>query len=260
MKKHLFLPLCMWLVVMLAVAQSQMVVITAGGQRTEYAITDFQKIVPTVNGGDSTLTVYSRGDVQLQPGARMVAFAIVPPEEFEEDEVTIATSTTEAVFTWPKIEGANTYKLVIYKDDACTEILMTLTFNREGYLVNLDLTGLRAAPQSNTFTITGLDEGTSYYYAIAALDAVGLELNVEQGTFQTQATAVDEYAADGVQVYSRHLTLVVDAPAESDIVFCDAIGRTLGQAVRATHAECQVQLQGVYLVRVAGHLYKLLAW
>ena len=258
--KKLFQILALSLMPLAGWAQSQMVVITANGQRSEYAITDFYKIVPTVSGTDSTLTVYSRGEVQLQSGARMVAFAIVPPEEFQEDEVVIETTTTTAEFTWPRVTGANTYKLVIYKDDACTEILMTLTFNRDGYLVNLDLTGLRSAPESFDFTITGLDEATTYYYAIAALDAVGLELNVEQGTFQTLTTAVDEYAADGVQVYSRNLTLVVDAPGESDILFYDTIGRTLGQAVRATHAECRVQLQGVYLVRVGERLFKLVVW
>ena len=253
----------LWSLALLSVggmAQSQMVVITAGGQRSEYAITDFYKIVPAVSGGDSTLTVYSRGETQLQSGARMVAFTVVPPVEFEEEEVTVEATTTTAEFSWPRVVGANTYKLVIYKDDACTEILMTLTFNRDGYLVNLDLTGLRNAPESFDFTITGLEESTTYYYAIAALDAVELELSVEQGTFHTLSTPVAEQPADGVQVYSRNRTMVVEAPAESEILFYDAIGRTLGKAVRATHAECEVQLSGVYLVRVDGRLYKLLVW
>ena len=258
--KKLFSLLSLTLLALGCMAQSQMVVITANGQRSEYAITDFYKIVPTVSGTDSTLTVYSRGEVQLQSGARMVAFAIVPPEEFQEDEVVVETTTTTAEFSWPKVTGANSYQLVIYKDGACTEILMTLTFNRDGYLINLDLTGLRSAPESFDFTITGLDEATTYYYAIAALDAVGLELNVEQGTFQTLSTPVREQEMDGVQVYSRNRTMVVNAPYECEVLFFDSIGRTFGQAVKTRHAECEVQLPGVYMVRVNDATYKLLIW
>ena len=116
--KKLFSLLSLTLLALGCMAQSQMVVITANGQRSEYAITDFYKIVPTVSGTDSTLTVYSRGEVQLQSGARMVAFAIVPPEEFQEDEVVVETTTTTAEFSWPKVTGANSYQLVIYKDGA----------------------------------------------------------------------------------------------------------------------------------------------
>ena len=117
-------------------------------------------------------------------------------------------------------------------------------------------------PELFHYTIDGLEAFTTYYYAIAAVDAVGLELNVEQGTFNTLPTtvsdALEEYVP--VQVYTRNRTLVVDAPAESDVLFFDTVGRTMGNTLWTTHAECSVQLPGVYMVRVNRRSYKLLVW
>ena len=147
MKKLLGM-LCGLLAAMGGLAQSQMVVVTANGVRSEYAIVDFGRLVPDFSGGDTTLTVYARNGAVLQSGARMVSYTVVPPEEFEEEEVVIETTTSTASFSWPKVEGANTYQLVVYEDQSREDILMTLTFNRDGRLVNEDRTGLRTGPES----------------------------------------------------------------------------------------------------------------
>ncbi|MBO4370915.1 MAG: fibronectin type III domain-containing protein [Paludibacteraceae bacterium] len=249
-----------WLLACCCIAQSQFVVITANGTRSEYVITDFGKLVPRFSNGDTTLTVYSPEGSALETTARMVSFSILPPEEFEEEEVVIEATSYEAEFSWPKVEGANTYTLVIYEDENREYIRETLTFNRDGRLVNRDQTGLRSAPESFDYTVTGLDPSTEYYYTIAAIDAVGLELNVEQGSFSTLATSAKEQEPDAVCVYSHNHTIVVKSPVECDVIFYDNIGRMLGSAVRTSQAWCKVQLEGVYMVRVNGRTYKLLVW
>ena len=196
----------------------------------------------------------------MQSQARMVSFVVLPPEEFEDEEVEIETTSSTAEFSWPKVDGANTYELAVYGDPNHENILTTLTFNREGRLVNEDNTGLRGASEEFRYTVTGLDAASTDYYSIVAKDAVGLDLEFEQGTFNTLSTLVAEQPSAGVQVYSRNRTLVVDAPSECDVLFYDTLGRALGSSVKTRHAECTVQLQGVYLVRVNEVQYKLLVW
>lgn len=92
------------------------------------------------------------------------------------DDITITPSDCEATVVWLSHDQAATYSLVITKKG---ETYCTLTFNKYGQLINIALAPARvrakqdAAEYTETgysFTITGLEMGTTYDYTFAVLN------------------------------------------------------------------------------------------
>ncbi len=113
--------------------------------------------------------------------------------------VIITTSDTEAEITWPSDDKADTYSLVITQDG---KEVCTLIFNSNGQLMRIAL----AAPSHNgathhapaamltqsgyRFTVTGLNSGTQYAYAIDVKDKAGTSLNTYKGSFTTTVNGI----------------------------------------------------------------------
>ncbi len=117
------------------------------------------------------------------------------------DSVTIVPTDNTATFTWPAVEGATTYTLIVWADENQTERICTLTFDAIGRLINIDFSRNKPAKQQTSghglnFTVTGLEAGTQYYYTFEAkLDDVTLD--TKQGTFTTEGgTGVDNIRTD----------------------------------------------------------------
>lgn len=109
----------------------------------------------------------------------------------ETNEVNITPSQTTADVTWPIVEGADTYDLIIYNESG--DEIETYIFNAQGQLQSIILhapSRLNNQQQTQTvgfsFTITGLDSGTTFSYTLIAKDNEDNILNTVNGSFTTQ--------------------------------------------------------------------------
>ena len=117
----------------------------------------------------------------------------IASDEVPTVDIVITPGSTDVTITWPTEEGADTYTIVIKKDG---EVVCTLTFNAEGQLLNIAFApgrdGNRPAQYAEQvansgfrFTVTGLEEDTSYDYTITTKDASGNSLTTHSGEFTT---------------------------------------------------------------------------
>ena len=125
------------------------------------------------------------------------------------DHVTAETTETAVNFTWPSVEGASYYTLIIWANEERTEKICTLTFNSMGQLVEIDFS--KHAPvrramntaASFSFRYNGLSEGTDYWFTMTASDENDTELFNASGSFATLGantpTGIDDVQRDDVQ-------------------------------------------------------------
>jgi hypothetical protein len=109
-------------------------------------------------------------------------------------DVTITPSDYEATVVWLSHADAAAYALVITKNDVT---FCTLKFNKYGQLTNIAFAPSRthhnkqqAAEATSTgysFTITGLDENTTYGYAFSVLNEESAVIEEFVGEFTTQS-------------------------------------------------------------------------
>jgi hypothetical protein len=124
--------------------------------------------------------------------------AIFMEEEGEQDTTTVQPSSTSATFTWPFIVGGFSYSLTIYLDAACTIPFCTITFNQYGQLIGITF-GNRAPRRSMeqedgfTYTVSGLDANTEYYFKMETMDEDNKLINTDEGAFRTtnEATGIE---------------------------------------------------------------------
>lgn len=124
--------------------------------------------------------------------------AIFMEEEEEQDTTTVQPSSTSATFTWPFIVGGFSYSLTIYLDVACTIPFCTITFNQYGQLIGITF-GNRAPRRSMeqedgfTYTVSGLDVNTEYYFKMETMDEDNKLINTDEGAFRTtnEATGIE---------------------------------------------------------------------
>ena len=119
-------------------------------------------------------------------------------------EAAVATQTDDhsVQFTWPAVEGASYYTLIIWANEERTEKICTLTFNNMGQLVEINFSKHAPARLANnaagsfSFRYNGLDENTHYWYTMGAYDVQNTELYYTSGSFVTAgagtATGVDD--------------------------------------------------------------------
>ena len=124
--------------------------------------------------------------------------------ELPEKEPEVETQPDEhsVQFTWPSVEGATYYTLIIWANEERTEKICTLTFNSMGQLVEIDFSKhaptRRAKNTTGTFSFryNGLDENTDYWFTMTASDANDTELFYASGSFATlganMPTAIEE--------------------------------------------------------------------
>ncbi len=128
--------------------------------------------------------------------------------ELPEKEPEVETQPDEhsVQFTWPAVDGASYYTLIIWANEERTEKICTLTFNSMGQLVEIDFSKhapvRRAMNTAGTFSFryNGLDENTHYWYTMGAYDAQDTELFQTSGSFATAGagtpTGVEEGPSD----------------------------------------------------------------
>lgn len=181
-----------------------------------YAITP-QAIDTTVFGG---VSLESEG-IQYAPVDKSTCKLYVPEKSIElyraaegwkdfvnilpiaEEDVGVTTTTTEttATISWPQVTGAASYELVIKDKDG--NIICTLIFNAQGQLLSIAFhaPSRNETPQQTqtagfAFTVTGLEEGTTYSYTLTAKNSAGNVIDTKTGTFTTNGLeAIDDINA-----------------------------------------------------------------
>ncbi len=108
----------------------------------------------------------------------------------ETTEVKVTPSETTAEVVWPTISGAATYELVIKDKDG--NVICTLIFNANGQLTQIAFNAPSRdhAPQQTqaagfSFTVTGLEGGTSYDLTMTSKDSNGSTLDEKTISFTT---------------------------------------------------------------------------
>ena len=125
----------------------------------------------------------------------------------ETTEVKVDPTATTADVVWPAVENAATYELVI--KDKSGNVVCTLIFNANGQLTQIAF----GAPARNNaaqaagfaFTVTGLEEGTSYDLTITAKDGNGTTLDEKTIAFTTSG----ETGVDALQAGELHSSKVL---------------------------------------------------
>ena len=117
----------------------------------------------------------------------------------ETTEVKVEPTGTTADVVWPVVENAATYELVIKDKDG--NVVCTLIFNANGQLTQIAFGAPARDNAAQTagfsFTVTGLEEGTSYDLTITAKDGNGTKLDEKTISFTTTGeTGVDALQAD----------------------------------------------------------------
>lgn len=168
--------------------------------------------------------------------------------EMEKEEVEIVEDETSVEITWPKVEGADNYTIVITYQGMP---ICTLTFNALGQLVNINFErhgAPRAATEGFKFTVTGLDSGTQYAYSVVAT-AQGEEVKSYTGEFTTlgEATGVVEGVESNPVIVVEGLIV----SERGDVT----IYTVTGNDVTAHNGNLSA---GVYLVRVGTDVQKVM--
>ena len=133
--------------------------------------------------------------------------AIFMADEEEQDTTTVDPSSTTATFTWPFIVGGFSYSLTIYLDFTCTIPLCTITFNQYGQLIGIvfgNRAPRRALAQDEgfTYTVSGLDANTEYFFKMETMDEENKLINTDEGSFTTTngTTGFEDIKSDKIVV------------------------------------------------------------
>ena len=181
-------------------------------------ITCYSQRPPTVNGGNvlyglnySTI-VYVPADYldtyKMHDAWGLYDVRPIGAKSTQTDNVQVTPQENTADIVWPAVSGAASYEMVI--KDKQGNIICTLIFNTQGQLTQL----VFHAPAANgkqmpeqtmaagfSFTITGLNQGTTYNYTITSKDVNGNVLDTKSGTFTTNGTTGIDNVID-----TQHLT------------------------------------------------------
>ena len=130
--------------------------------------------------------------------------AIFMEEEEEQDTISVTPTSTTVTFTWSLIIDAYTYSLTIYLDAAKTIPFCTITFNKHGQLMGIKFGNripYRNMEQKDgfTYTVSGLNANTEYYFKMESIDEDSKLINTDEGSFYTTAAATSvEYQQSNV--------------------------------------------------------------
>ena len=124
----------------------------------------------------------------------------------ETTDVNVTPAENTAEVAWPAVSGAATYELVI--KDKSGNVICTLVFNANGQLTQIafNAPSRNNAPQQTqaagfSFTVTGLEEGTSYDLTITSKDNNGTTLDTKTISFTTtgEPQGIEDVPSDQVQ-------------------------------------------------------------
>ena len=178
--------------------------------------------VYSVTGGETTnySVVYNRNQIgyaaPVIPGGGGGTVDPEPEIPTVSNPVVAERTATTAAITWEKVSGATSYKLFLYAKKTDSTPLKTYEFDKDGKLKATTI----------SFTLTGLEEGKSYYIETAAYNALGTLLVKKSVELSATPTGI-EAISEGSQLYTVKGAIVV-APAEPlQVAIYSVTGQTL---------------------------------
>ena len=178
-------------------------------------ITCYSMRPPTVNNGafedlDYSTIVYVPADYlntyKMHDFWGIYDVRPIGASKTETTEVKVEPTENTAEVAWPAVSGAATYELVI--KDKGGNVICTLIFNAQGQLTQIafNAPSRNNAPQQTqaagfSFTVTGLEEGTSYDLTITSKDNNGGTLDTKTVSFTTtgEPQGIEDVLSDQVQ-------------------------------------------------------------
>ena len=110
------------------------------------------------------------------------------------DNIQVTPTDNTANIVWPKVNGAETYELVI--KDKSGNVICTLIFNANGQLTSIafNAPARNNAPQQTqaagfAFTVTGLNSGTNYDLVMTSKNSNGETIQTKTVSFTTTGNA-----------------------------------------------------------------------
>lgn len=113
---------------------------------------------------------------------------IVEAANVETNDVKVTPTDSSVVIVWPVTSGAETYELII--KDKNGKIVCTLTFNANGMLIQIAFKApAREQSTGFSFTVTGLENNTSYDLTITAKNGSGTTIDEKAISFTTTGSS-----------------------------------------------------------------------
>ena len=166
--------------------------------------------------------------------------------------VQITTESNSAVVSFPKIDNATNYSLNVYSDEGQTILVKELHLDANG--------NLRAAQQTLSCTVSGLNANAQYYYSLAPYDTNGNMLSIFSGNFTTtNNTAINVIESQELKIYpnptKNEIFINSELPIKK-VEISDLTGHNV-KIFSTTSVQNGVQtislsslLKGIYLVKV----------
>ena len=178
-------------------------------------------------------------------------YCISEATALDADEVFVDPKQNEAIFSLPFVDGAESYSLVISKEDG--SLFCTINFDGDGCVKNIQHArtkkyDLKDNVAGYLHTATKLIGGTNYTYKYGARDAVDVVFKVYTGAFRTTGTATGINNVEQEKIISTMCNQILvngEAPA-----FVYTIS---GQKIANNNLK-----SGVYYVNVEGENVKVL--
>ena len=141
-------------------------------------------------------------------------------------DLTVTPDETTANVTWPAVQGAYTYELVI--KDRSGNTVCTLVFNANGQLTAIAFNApardrAPQQPQANgfEFTVTGLDRGTGYDLTMTSKDSGGSTLDQKTVSFTTTTETTT-----GIDQVRQQKTVNTNKVIRNGILYIERDGKT----------------------------------
>lgn len=163
------------------------------------------------------------------------------------NEIATVPESTKVSFTWEAEEGASTYRLDVYEDEAMTRLAGTLLFDAEGNVVE------KRAATRLTATIDGLSASTDYYYRMTAYGETEQVISQYTGTFSTtEADAIMGTVAEEMSVAAVPGGIVVRHAPEGVVRVFAISGACVATRMSEGSGNLSVDLDKGFYVVVAG--------
>lgn len=163
------------------------------------------------------------------------------------NEIATVPESTKVSFTWEAEEGASTYRLDVYEDEAMTKLAGTLVFDAEGNVVE------KRAATRLTATIDGLTASTDYYYRMTVYGETEQVISQYTGTFSTtEADAIMGSVAEEMSVAAVPGGIVVRHAPEGVVRVFAISGACVATRMSEGSSNLSVDLDKGFYVVVAG--------
>lgn len=127
--------------------------------------------------------------------------------------VDVSTQENNATFEIPTAQGAVTYTVNVYSDEAMTQLVATTNYDATGKIIPM--------ATSLELSIDGFEDGT-YYYDVVAKSETGETLSNYTGTFEIDAAGISQVEADNntteIARYDIHGRLLIEPTKGINII------------------------------------------